>query len=288
MNNKVKNNTHTNIIDDLEKKKTCFIVMPISERDDYPETHFKRVYEHLIKPAATSAGYSPVRADEVNSSNYIVIDILKRIVESDLVICDISTRNPNVLYELGIRHAFNLPTVLIKDDKTDRIFDIQGLRTLEYDHTLRIDNVQRSIQSISNAISETINNTGKDINSLIQLLSIPAATIQNQVAISEDTTLVLNALRDVTDRLSKIERSSAWSVKSKNITAKYDNPRSLRSIQVKGAQLSIDDDIYVNGDYIGMLIGIDSDGVYLKSSDGLTKKIGYNDPLIEQFSTLPF
>jgi len=127
-----------------------------SDMEGYDNGHFSRVYNHLIKPACEDSGYKPIRADEVASSNYIVIDILTKIVESDLVICDLSGKNPNVLYELGIRQAFNLPTVLIKDNKTDKIFDIQGLRYTEYSQSLRVDTVRQQIKSISKSIKETV------------------------------------------------------------------------------------------------------------------------------------
>ena len=150
------------------EKKSCFVIMPISDVEGYESGHFSRVYRHLIKPACEDAGFDPIRADEVASSNYIVIDILSKIVESELVICDLSGKNPNVLYELGIRQAFNLPTVLIKDIKTDKIFDIQGLRYMEYNQTLRVDTVQKQIKELSKVIQETMKAKGQDINSLVR------------------------------------------------------------------------------------------------------------------------
>src|SRR5690606_2614334 len=120
----------------------CFVVMPISDIPEYPAGHFQRVYEHLIWPACQQAGVTPLRADEVKSTNFIVLDILQRIVQMPIAICDLSGRNPNVLYELGIRQAFNLPVVLIQDKRTDRIFDIQGIRTVSYDDNLRVDVVK--------------------------------------------------------------------------------------------------------------------------------------------------
>jgi hypothetical protein len=100
------------------ENKGCFVVMPISDVPGYAVGHFSRVYEFLIAPACERAGYNPFRADQVNKTNYIVIDILQRLVSADMVLCDISGRNPNVLYELGIRQAFNKPSVLIKDELT--------------------------------------------------------------------------------------------------------------------------------------------------------------------------
>lgn len=90
-----------------QKIKTCFIIMPIADHDSYDKGHFDRVYEYLIKPACNKAGYTPIRADDSKASNMIMFDILKKIMECDMAICDLSSKNANVFYELGLRQAFN-------------------------------------------------------------------------------------------------------------------------------------------------------------------------------------
>ena len=72
-----------------------------------------------------------------------------------MAICDLSSRNPNVLYELGIRQAFNKPVSLIKDAKTIRIFDIQGFRDIVYDESLRIDSVGETIENLAQNLTLT-------------------------------------------------------------------------------------------------------------------------------------
>ena len=86
----------------LEYKKKCFVIMPISDAEGYDKGHFTRVYEHLIKPAVIEAGFEPVRADDTSKANFIVMDILQQILACDMAICDLSSRNPNVFYELGV------------------------------------------------------------------------------------------------------------------------------------------------------------------------------------------
>lgn len=169
-------------IDDLREKK-CFIIMPISDISSYEPGHFKRVYEYIIKPAVIHAGFVPIRADENQKTNFIVLDILKQIIDSEICICDLSSSNPNVLYELGIRQAFNLPVTIIKDSKTPIIFDIQGLRDIEYNENLRIDNVTEAIERISITLKNTYNNLTKDINSLVKLLGIfPSNSNLNEIS----------------------------------------------------------------------------------------------------------
>ncbi len=70
--------------------KKCFVIMPISDSDGYPEGHFRRVYEHLIKPACNDANFIPIRADDITKTNYIVINILRNLVNCEMCVCDIS------------------------------------------------------------------------------------------------------------------------------------------------------------------------------------------------------
>ncbi len=210
--------------------------MPISTPKGYDENHFSRVYEHLIKPACEEVGLNTIIANEVQKTNYIIIDILRRIIESDLVICDLSSKNPNVLYEIGIRQAFNLPSVLIKDKQTDRMFDIQGLRTLEYNESLRVDSVVRDRKNLIESIKETIMNNKNDVNSLIQLLGMPKAEyIKNNIEISKETRLLLDSIKDVSARLTSLEEAqkSVFTKTSNKIDCMYDHLRHIFFARIK-------------------------------------------------------
>ena len=189
-----------------EKSKKCFVIMPIADMPGYESNHFARVYKHLIKPALAARGFEVERADDTQESDYIVIGIVQKIIESDIVLCDLSGRNPNVLYELGIRHAFDKPVVLIKDKITDTIFDIQGLRYFEYDSSLRIDSVEHDISKIANAVDETFSQSGNSVNSIVALAQVQAPKIPAKTEISTETQVILNA---VSALAKKMEGSDA-------------------------------------------------------------------------------
>ncbi|MFN7600268.1 MAG: hypothetical protein ACK5R0_02580 [Bacteroidota bacterium] len=193
--------------------KKCFVIMPISDSEGYPSGHFGRVYEHIIKPACELAGFKPLRADDIMTTNYIALDIIKNIIECEMAICDLSSRNPNVLYELGIRQAFNLPVTLIKELKTKRVFDIQGFRDVEYDESLRIDTVETTTQDLSEIIKNTFDNKQTEINSLVSLLGIEPAKLSEKKKISADTELILNSLSIIDKRLSILETSNQQPVR---------------------------------------------------------------------------
>lgn len=201
----------------MEKKKKCFVIMPISDADGYEKGHFGRVYEHLIKPACEQAGFEPIRADDTSKANMIMIDILQKILECDMAICDLSSRNPNVFYELGFRQAFNKKTVLIKDSRTTMPFDISGIRTLLYTETLRIDEVKKTIPEISKCITETYEADNKDVNSLLQLLSIEKpATLPEKVTLSKDSNMIYNSIVELNKKIDVM--SKALTIPIKNVT----------------------------------------------------------------------
>ncbi len=185
--------------------KDCFIIMPISDNENYDSGHFDRVYEYLIKPAVVQAGFNPVRSDDIKKTNFIIIDILKKLIDSEMAICDLSSKNPNVLYELGIRQAFNKPVSFIKDNLTERIFDIQGFRDFEYDASLRIDSVEKERVKLSEIIENTYNNSEKDVNSIIDLLAIKKASVDNELKISPELSVILKSIENIDNKLSKIQ-----------------------------------------------------------------------------------
>jgi len=224
--------------DSATTEKICFVIMPISDIDNYPTDHFGRVYEYLIKPACIIAGFSPIRADDVKTTNYIALDIVKKIINADMAICDISSRNPNVLYEVGIRQAFNLPVTFIKDISTERIFDISGFREVQYDESLRIDTIKKSVEEIAEMMINTYENKN-EINSLVSLLGIDSAKVSNTI-ISSDTSIILQTLENIGYRISNLEKKDDSAMKTYSIPVgsklvKIDQLSSLKVGQVVNA-----------------------------------------------------
>lgn len=95
-----------------------------------------KTYQNIIKPSVQECGYKCVRADEVQDTGLIDRSMYALILRADLVIADISTLNPNAIYELGVRHAAKpLSTIIIKAESTSKIpFDIDHTRVFSYKH----------------------------------------------------------------------------------------------------------------------------------------------------------
>jgi hypothetical protein len=120
---------------DAEFDRVCFFIGPIGEPDSDYRKHSDMVLESLIRPAMEQFGLEVKRADEIHNPGLINKQIFEYLLKSRLAIADLSYHNPNVFYELAIRHAKNLPTVqMIR--KEDRIpFDINQSRTIVIDTT---------------------------------------------------------------------------------------------------------------------------------------------------------
>ncbi|ENV96332.1 hypothetical protein F937_00032 [Acinetobacter calcoaceticus ANC 3680] len=179
---KIQDNTEVTEVKEAPENNDCFIIMPIADHPDYKQGHFKRVYEDIIKPACQAAGYRAVRADDVAQTNLIHLDILQKLLESPMAICDLSTRNPNVLFELGLRQAFDKPTILIQEVGTPQIFDINLFRYTQYHNGLDYRDVLADQKAIQKVIEETKQAVAenKSVNSIIKLLSITnPATLQD-------------------------------------------------------------------------------------------------------------
>ena len=120
-------------------KNTCFVVMPIGTQKVGDRTitqeELKKKYGYIIKNAVLQADSTleVIRADEVINSSSISNDIFMNLMNSKYVIADITYPNPNVFYELGIRHAISYRTVLIREKCAEKVpFDISHLRYIEY------------------------------------------------------------------------------------------------------------------------------------------------------------
>lgn len=177
-----------NTIAEEKEDEQCFVIMPISSQNGYEEGHFQLVYEDIIKPSIIAAGLKPFRADETKNTNLIQLDILRNVVESTIAICDMSAKNPNVFYELGMRQAFDLPTVLLRDEITEAPFDVNGLRYVTYKKDMKHRDVVKAVEELTEALQDTYNKRfdKSEINSLIRLMELASPAKLNQVELSDE------------------------------------------------------------------------------------------------------
>lgn len=113
-----------------DDKKTCFVIAPIGNPGSTTRERSDRVMRHIIRPAVSRFDYTAVRADEIAEPGIISTQVIDRIVNSALVIADLTEYNPNVFYELAIRHVCQKPFVQIIENGNSIPFDVAVARTV--------------------------------------------------------------------------------------------------------------------------------------------------------------
>ena len=129
-------------------KPRCGLVMPISDTPNCPESHWRDVKAIFVD--ALKSKFETELVSEEPEVNIIHSKIVNNLHDNPLVVVDISELNANVMFELGLRLAFDKPTVLVKDDKTEWKFDISPLETLEYPRDLRHSTILNFKKELAN------------------------------------------------------------------------------------------------------------------------------------------
>ncbi len=204
----------------VSNEKSCFVIMPISNQPGYDAGHFSLVYEDIIRPAIEAAGMQPVRADETINTNLIQLDILRKVIESDIAICDMSAKNPNVFYELGVRQAFDKPTVLMIDDATAAPFDVSSLRYVDYKKDMGYRDVKAAIEKLTQTIIETYDKKDdkSEINSLIRLMDLttPAQLNHTEISAEDRTSIQISELTAAVHQVQQTQNKMLNSMNNSN------------------------------------------------------------------------
>lgn len=143
--------------DNIEtKEKICGIIRPIAKMNDfYTFEHWNSVKD-IMERAIKKAGYTPLTVSDSKGSTTIHSSIFLNLYQNEIVVCDVSNRNANVMFELGMRIAFDKPVVIIKDDKTPFSFDTSHIKHLEYPSDLRFQVIEKFIEDLADLIRDTV------------------------------------------------------------------------------------------------------------------------------------
>jgi hypothetical protein len=134
---------------------TCFVIMPLTTPESLvplygkDADHFSHLLDHLFVPAVKDAGFEPI-PPMARGADVIQAEIVRNLESADLVLCDISTLNANVFFELGCRTALNRPVCYVMDDLTRAIpFDTGIINHHVYSHTLAPWTLSAEIERLS-------------------------------------------------------------------------------------------------------------------------------------------
>lgn len=139
---------------------SCFVIGPIGDRlapvGSLKRTTYEAAYQVLtsvIEPACRSHGLTPIRADHITSAGEITEQVFKQVRDADVVIAGVTDGNPNVMYELGLRHTRNAITIQI-GEKSRLPFDISVIRTIQFART--VDGLEEAREALQSTLKTSI------------------------------------------------------------------------------------------------------------------------------------
>lgn len=211
---------------------TCGIVMPISTCDGCNEQHWVEV-KAIITAAVETAGYSANLVSDADDVGIIQKRIVQNLYENPIVVCDVSGKNANVMFEMGMRLAFDKPTIIVKDDKTSYSFDTGQIEHLEYPRDLRFARIVDFKELLVEKLKATIDRANKDKNYSPFLKSFgtfSVAKLHTKELSRED--FIIEELNEVKNAVLSLQRRAS-------ITT-IQSDAALRARKMKGTRNSID------------------------------------------------
>ncbi len=134
-------------------QKLCFVIAPIGEPDSDTRKRSDQVLKHVIEPPCQAGGYNVVRADKIYKPGLITMQVIEKVLSADLVVADLTEHNPNVFYELAVRHAAQKHIIHLIAKEEEIPFDLSDYRTIRVDHQ-DLDVVASAKEEIRRQISE--------------------------------------------------------------------------------------------------------------------------------------
>lgn len=160
------------------ENKLCFVIMPYGGEDDKRRKHYLGVYQGIIEPAVKALGFETKRSDIAGQPGDITKDIIEDLARADLVVADLSEGNPNVLFELGIRHVLRKSGTIHIVNKDHHIpFDLRQYRAVEY--SAELSELTASINEIRVAIEKRISQPTRSDNPVHDSLTQLPVNVMN-------------------------------------------------------------------------------------------------------------
>ena len=186
--------------------KTCFVIAPIGADDSPQRKRSDDVLSFVITPAVEQRGYKVVRADKTSKPGMITTDIFQHLFKDELVIADLTDQNPNVFYELAVRHASQKPVIQLLMDGQSIPFDVAQSRTIFYKYQ-DIASMFHMQQEIVRQI-DVLESDPKDFDNPLSMAVTLRAMRETDNPIATGIAEILSLLQDVRHEVVAVRQSS--------------------------------------------------------------------------------
>jgi hypothetical protein len=157
------------------QEKICFFIAPIDEPGSEIRRRSDQILRHIIKPVVEQEyDYRALRADQLPEPGLVTDQVVQHLIDDDLVIADLTDRNPNVFYELAVRHAARKPVIAMIAADQPIPFDVSQSRTIKFDYH-DLDSVaacKEELRAQIRSVRQDSQNTFTPISSALDLRAL--------------------------------------------------------------------------------------------------------------------
>jgi hypothetical protein len=263
----------------LPENKNCFIITPIGPDNSEIRRKADGLIEAVISPVLKSSGYDMVVPHHMINPGSITNQVIQHLLEAKLVIANLTGLNPNVMYELAVRHAKGLPVICLVENGTVLPFDIQTERTIFYSDDMHSVEQTRKLLSDFVEISDSDDESDNPIYRVVNA-SILRNSVEPENAEGKTMLYIMESIDKLSIQVSRlIQNNRTVSLTSSNVR----NNRTLELIitNISGNSLLQISDIVkrlelgANGEIIIHEYSKDSNSVTMTLS--FSEKISAND-----------
>lgn len=182
-------------------QKTCFVISPLGKDTSETRRAADGLINSVIKPLLTEMDFEVIAPHEIDNPGSITAQVIKHLLNADLVIANLSELNPNVMYELAVRHAKRLPVVTVVQNGTTLPFDIATERTIFFENDM--SGVLELRSKLQKAVVEAMQESEPD-NPIYRV--IKSQIIQEVASAKSDDiqSYILNRLEEMSAQMNRI------------------------------------------------------------------------------------
>lgn len=235
-----------------EKMKSCFVITPIGTEQSEVRRKTDGLIKSVFEPILDELNYKCIVAHEIAESGSITRQVIEHLLQDELVIANLTDLNPNVMYELAVRHAKRLPVVIVAENPTTLPFDIATERTLFFDNDMA--GVEELKPKLKRAIVKALQDKNSD-NPIYRALE-KQAILQSVESPTNLENYLISRLDEIAISLDKFGNSNYL-----HRQKKY-NVKKVLSFRIEEVNIRDQSDLY---DLLSSIKEVDAGEVYISS-----------------------